>query len=532
MSMNIVTSIFGSFLLYLSILASQAKSGGSYASIIVAVGGSLAIAVSLVGYWGMAQNSRLLLIAHCFFLMLIGVLVLLGGILCFVLENQAVKYLEKNWEFVNNKVINVSKQEAYDTLSSHVLVIGLACFLLVACLLYNLLASTAAIRAINQDREFDEEALPTYKKLLKKNGVKKNRKDESTCEEEESEEETEEESEESEDSETSSESDSSSTEEDEKDRYRQHGRTKISKKGTKRAINENPKESLVRNSGKVGRERRESRNTTSLERSKSTTDEKINEKKSSSECDFPKGSEGQKGGLLGAIERAQENWRKRFLFGTQTNTIEGNAQLKNAIESEMVVKEEKVLQKREESTNRNSPDKILKGTGDFQEGEERRRKVSEKENEKKYDMEIGKRMEIHTNNGTKVDRNLKEASEGRWFEKETKTASEKGRGRDERVVRSNRRDREGESDREGEWETAGGREREGRGEVCVDDESLENAEFAVKKPAWERGKGWGTSSGGTSGNKMGKEGKKGRKEGERRGNFFDSKAVDMDEDIV
>ncbi|CAI7732591.1 unnamed protein product [Closterium sp. NIES-54] len=141
MSMNILTMVFGAFILYLSIVTSQAHIAGAYAAIIVAIVGAFTVLLSVVGYFGLANNSRFLLVLHSFLLAVLCLLLFIGTILCFVLQSQADAYIQSHWDLVTTKVAHISKEEAYAIVGNHMVLIGVAAIILSVCLLYNLFAS-------------------------------------------------------------------------------------------------------------------------------------------------------------------------------------------------------------------------------------------------------------------------------------------------------------------------------------------------------------------------------------------------------
>ncbi|GJP35367.1 hypothetical protein CLOM_g19866 [Closterium sp. NIES-68] len=141
MSMNILTMVFGAFILYLSIVTSQAHVAGTYAAIIVAIVGAFTVLLSVVGYFGLAKNSRFLLVLHSFLLAVLCLLLLIGTILCFVLQSQADAFVQSHWDLVTTKVAHISKDEAYAIVGNHMVLIGVAAIILSVCLLYNLFAS-------------------------------------------------------------------------------------------------------------------------------------------------------------------------------------------------------------------------------------------------------------------------------------------------------------------------------------------------------------------------------------------------------
>ncbi|CAI5470383.1 unnamed protein product [Closterium sp. Yama58-4] len=141
MSMNILTMVFGAFILYLSIVTSQAHIAGAYAAIIVAIVGAFTVLLSVVGYFGLANNSRFLLVLHSFLLAVLCLLLFIGTILCFVLQSQADAYIQSHWDLVTTKVAHISKEEAYAIVGNHMVLVGVAAIILSVCLLYNLFAS-------------------------------------------------------------------------------------------------------------------------------------------------------------------------------------------------------------------------------------------------------------------------------------------------------------------------------------------------------------------------------------------------------
>jgi len=75
-------------------LASQARaccdvaflcvSSGQYAAIFVAVLGALTSTLSLIGFCGLARESRLLLLLHALLLLVIALMLVAAAIMCFV----------------------------------------------------------------------------------------------------------------------------------------------------------------------------------------------------------------------------------------------------------------------------------------------------------------------------------------------------------------------------------------------------------------------------------------------------------------
>ncbi|CAI5983523.1 unnamed protein product [Closterium sp. NIES-64] len=169
MSMNILTMVFGAFILYLSIVTSQAHIAGAYAAIIVAIVGAFTVLLSVVGYFGLANNSRFLLVLHSFLLAVLCLLLFIGTILCFVLQSQADAYIQSHWDLVTTKVAHISKEEAYAIVGNHMVLIGVAAIILSVCLLYNLFASILTLHSnwnnwgmkVNS-LEVDESALQSF----------------------------------------------------------------------------------------------------------------------------------------------------------------------------------------------------------------------------------------------------------------------------------------------------------------------------------------------------------------------------------
>eukprot|EP00271_Cylindrocystis_brebissonii_P011915 TRINITY_DN29939_c0_g1_i1.p1 TRINITY_DN29939_c0_g1~~TRINITY_DN29939_c0_g1_i1.p1 ORF type:complete len:581 (-),score=128.79 TRINITY_DN29939_c0_g1_i1:200-1819(-) len=92
-----------------------------------------------------------------------------------------MKYLEAHWDFVSDNVAKISSKAAYESISNHVLLIGLASLLLLSCMVYNLCTSILTLRAnwrhwSRQSEVADEDgAMPKYKKLQKSTSEKSKR---------------------------------------------------------------------------------------------------------------------------------------------------------------------------------------------------------------------------------------------------------------------------------------------------------------------------------------------------------------------
>lgn len=78
-------------------------SSGQYAAILVAFCGAVTSTFSLIGFCGLAKESRLLLLLHALLLLVIALTLVAAAIMCFVLRSNAEEYVRSHWNIISAK---------------------------------------------------------------------------------------------------------------------------------------------------------------------------------------------------------------------------------------------------------------------------------------------------------------------------------------------------------------------------------------------------------------------------------------------
>ena len=105
-SINVVTFLLGLGIVVLGILAGQFGYSGEWTIYVTSVCGALAALLSVLGCCGVRRASKCMLCVHWVGTVLILILVLVGGIYCFVEVDSVRRYMKDNWQWIQQKLFS------------------------------------------------------------------------------------------------------------------------------------------------------------------------------------------------------------------------------------------------------------------------------------------------------------------------------------------------------------------------------------------------------------------------------------------